>query len=147
MSTGEEIIQSALNAAGQLATAELLKTFDTDGSAIEICGLRLTSKGKVLKEYETPYEKIGIERHVYQNDNGGNTFCPLDKEARIIGTSTPRLAKIISNKYSRNSVDEVQDDLKATMTDVYPANTSKILQITLVRLHLIKKKVGVMYLH
>ncbi len=111
MPAGEEVIQSALNAAGGLATAELLKLFDTDGAPIEIGSLRLTSKSEVLKEYETPYGKIGVERHVYQNDSGGNTFCPLDKEARIIGSATPKLAKMISNKYSRSSVDEVKDDL------------------------------------
>ena len=63
----------------------------------------LTSKGVVLKEYETPYGKIDVERHVYQQDTGGNTFCPLDKDARIIGSATPKLAKMISNKYSRST--------------------------------------------
>ena len=31
---GEEVIQKTLNAAGMLASQELLKKFDTDGSAI-----------------------------------------------------------------------------------------------------------------
>tara|TARA_B100001964_G_C14165916_1_gene569066 strand:+ start:80 stop:1375 length:1296 start_codon:yes stop_codon:yes gene_type:complete len=113
MLTGEDVIQAALNAAGELATAELLKLFDTDGSPIEIGSLRFTSKGEVSKEYETPYGKINIDRHVYQNHSGGNTFCPMDKDARIIGSATPKLAKQISNKYSRSSVDEVKDDLKS----------------------------------
>ncbi len=112
MPSGEEIIQIALNAAGGLATTELLKQFDTDGSPLSIGSLRLTSKCQVEKEYETPYGKVAIKRHVYQTGSGGGTFCPLDKEARIIGSATPRLAKMISNKYSRNSVDEVKDDLK-----------------------------------
>lgn len=113
MPAGEDVIQTALNAAGILATTELLKLFDTDGSPMEFGNLHLTSKGEVLKEYETPYGKVGVERHVYQNDGGGDTFCPLDKEARIIGSATPKLAKMISNKYSRSSVDEVKDDLKS----------------------------------
>lgn len=112
MLSGEDVVQAAVNAVGMLATTELLGTFDTDGSAIEFGDIRLTSKGKVPKEYETPYGKIGVERHVYQNSKGGNTFCPLDKEARIIGSTTPKLAKIISSKYSRSSVDEVKTDLK-----------------------------------
>jgi hypothetical protein len=113
MPTGEDIIQLGLNAAGELATAELLKVFDTDGSPIEIGNLRFTSKGEVLKEYETPYGKVGVNRHVYQSGSGGNTFCPMDKDARIIGSATPKLAKMISNKYSRSSVDEVKDDFKS----------------------------------
>ncbi len=113
MQTGEEIIQSALNAGGRLATSELLKFFDTDGGPIKISDLSFTSKGKILKEYETPYGTVGVERHVYQHDRGGDTFCPLDKDARIIGSATPKLAKMISNKYSRNSVDDVKTDLES----------------------------------
>lgn len=113
MISGEDVIQLALNVTGGLATAALLKLFDTDGSPIAFGNSRLTSKGVVLKEYETPYGKIDVERHVYQQDTGGNTFCPLDKDARIIGSATPKLAKMISNKYSRSSVDDVKDDLKS----------------------------------
>jgi len=112
MLSGEEVIQAAVNAVGTLATTELLSTFDADGSAIEFGDIRLTSKGKVLKEYETPYGKIGVERYVYQNAKGGNTFCPLDRDARIIGSTTPKFAKMISNKYSRSSVNEVKADLE-----------------------------------
>ena len=61
MVSGEEVIQAGLNAAGQLATGELLKLFDTDGSPISVGSLSLTSKGTVLKEYETPYGKVGVE--------------------------------------------------------------------------------------
>jgi hypothetical protein len=112
MLNGEEVIQQSLNAVGILASQELLKSFDTDGSPIEVAGIRLTSKGKVLKEYETPYGKAAIDRHVYQTAKGGATYCPLDNEARVIGSSTPKLAKMISHKYSRNSVDEVKTDLE-----------------------------------
>ena len=110
MLSGEEVIQQALNAAGMLASQELLKNFDTDGSPIEVGRVRLTSKGQVLKEYHTPYGLVEVERHVYQTSSGGETFCPLDKEARIIGSATPKLAKMVSHKYSRNSVDEVKTD-------------------------------------
>ena len=112
MLNGEDVVQIAVNAAGALATTELLKIFDTDGSPLEFGSLKLTSKGMVLKEYETPYGKVGVKRHVYQNVSGGNTFCPLDKEARIIGSATPKLSKMISDKYSRSSVDEVKDDFE-----------------------------------
>ena len=108
---GEEIIQQGVNAVGMLASQKFLKNFDTDGSPIEMGVIKMTSKGQVLKEYNTPYGVVEVERHVYQTSSGGKTFCPLDKDARIIRLATPKLAKMISHKYSRNSVDEVTTDL------------------------------------
>jgi hypothetical protein len=112
MLEGEEIIQQALNLVGVLATQKQLEQFDTDGSAIDVGGIRFTSKGQVNNEYQTPYGAVNLERHVYQTSAGGTTYCPLEKEARIIGTSTPKLAKMVSNKYSRTSVDDVKTDFK-----------------------------------
>jgi hypothetical protein len=109
---GEEIVQAAVNAVGLLATTSLLKSFDTDGSPIHYGGIRFTSKGLVEKEYETPYGKARLERHVYQPSAGGETFCPLDDAARIMRSATPKLAKMIANKYSRDSVDEVKADFR-----------------------------------
>ena len=113
MAGGEEVIQAATRAVGELATGQLLKNFDTDGSAITVGTFKFTSKGKVEKEYETPYGKLNLERHVYQGSDGGTTFCPLDDSARIIRSATPKLAKMIANKYSRSSVDEVHDDFSS----------------------------------
>ena len=110
---GEEIVQAAVNAVGILATTSLLKNLDTDGSPISYGGVRFTSKGLVEKEYETPYGKARLERHVYQPSEGGDTFCPLDDSARIIRSATPKLAKMIANKYSRDSADEVKADFMA----------------------------------
>ncbi len=39
-----------------------------------------------------------MNRHVYQRSVGGKTYCPLEKEARIIITSTPLFAKQVSSK-------------------------------------------------
>lgn len=108
---GEEVILQGINAAGILATRELISHFDSDGSIIEMGGVRMSSKGQLPKEYQTPYGPVEIKRHVYQNSKGGSTFCPLEKGARIVGSATPRLAKMVSNKYSRMSVDEVKTDL------------------------------------
>jgi len=33
-------------------------------------------------------------------------YCPLDENARIITSSTPRLAKLVSSKYAKLSVRE-----------------------------------------
>src|SRR4051812_35995621 len=95
----EEAIQKALNEAGVLATGEALEQFDTDGSPLLLGSTRWTSKGQEPKTYQTPYGEVSVARHVYQTGEGGATFCPLERDARIILTSTPRFAKQISNKY------------------------------------------------
>lgn len=110
MLEGESFIQDALNEAGTLATGELLKQFDTDGSAIEFGSIKMTSKGLVAKQYQTPYGVVEIDRHVYQTSGGGETFCPLDKDARIIVSSTPRFAKQISHKFAEMASTQVQKD-------------------------------------
>ncbi len=128
---GEEVILQGLNAAGVLATQELLSNFDSDGSIIEIGGFRMSSKGQLSKEYQTPYGPLEIKRHIYQSSNGGATFCPLENGARIIGSATPKLAKVISNKYSRMSVDEVKTDLSGNhgreISREFIQNTSDIV--------------------
>ena len=113
MLEGEGRIEQALNEAGTLATGELLKCFDTDGSAIQMGSTRLTSKGQVEKPYQTPYGETRVKRHVYQSPQGGATFCPLERDARIIQGATPKLAKLLSHKYSKLSVDEVKTDLQS----------------------------------
>src|SRR5437868_13525243 len=90
MLTAEEAILSSLNEAGCVATGEALKRFDTDGSPIAIGGVKWFSKGRLPKTYQTPYGEAEVARHVYQRSVGGETFCPLEREARIVVTSTPR---------------------------------------------------------
>src|SRR3954468_22785018 len=51
----EEAIQKGLNEAGTLATTEALQQFDADGSPITVGDTKLTSKGKLTKEYQAPY--------------------------------------------------------------------------------------------
>jgi hypothetical protein len=108
----EESIQTALNEAGVLATAEALKQFDTDGSPLAIGSTRWTSKGQEPKDYQTPYGEATVARHVYQTGEGGTTFCPLERDARIILTSTPRFAMQISHKYGEGPAARVVKDLQ-----------------------------------
>lgn len=113
----EQAIQDAVNEAGTLATGCALESFDTDGSAIEVCGRRLHPKklgGSYLqpKRYQTPYGEVCIGRHVYQGPGGGAGYCPVDQGARIISTSTPMMAKLVSAKYSRMGGGETVDDLR-----------------------------------
>jgi hypothetical protein len=108
----ETKIQSVLNEAGTIASGEALKQFDTDGLAIEKSGQRWTSKGQQPKTYQTPYGSIEINRHIYQTSAGGETYCPLEVDARIIITSTPRFAKQISHKYAEMSSVRLLEDLR-----------------------------------
>jgi hypothetical protein len=109
----EENIQRSLNEAGKLATSCALSRFDTDGSPVNVAKIRYTSKGLTPKYYQTPYGEVYLQRHVYQNSSGGSTYCPLERDAHIIGgTTTPRFAKMVSSKYSHMSAVEVRDDLR-----------------------------------
>src|SRR3954469_22577680 len=107
----EEAIQRGLNEAGTLATTEALQQFDADGSPITVGDTKLTSKGKLVKEYQTAYGVAPVERHVYQSSRGGKTYCPLDREARIVVSSTPKFAKMVSHKYAEFGSARVIKDL------------------------------------
>ena len=112
MLESEESILQAVNEVGNLSTSEALKQFDTDGSPLFIGGIKWYSKGQPLKFYQTPYGEVEIPRHVYQRAGGGTTHCPLEQNARIVVTSTPRFAKIISHKYASMAASQVLPDLK-----------------------------------
>jgi hypothetical protein len=107
----EQTIQERLNQAGVVATQEALQRFDTDGSAIVVGSVKFTSKGQLPKEYQTPYGVATVARHVYQSPQGGKTYCPLDREARIVVSSTPRFAKMIAHKYAEFGSGRVLLDL------------------------------------
>ena len=64
---------------------EALQRFDTDGARLELGGQLWFSKGRQPKYYQTPYGEVEIERHVYQRSHGGKTFCPLERDGRIVG--------------------------------------------------------------
>jgi len=108
----EQTIQERLNQAGVIATQEALQQFDTDGSPIMVGPVRFTSKGQLPKEYQTPYGVATVARHVYQSSQGGKTYCPLDRDARIVVSSTPRFAKMIAHKYAEFGSGRVLMDLE-----------------------------------
>lgn len=104
----EAEIREKLNEAGRIATTEAMKSFDTDGTPIIVSGTKLTArKQKASQHYETPYGRIHLERFLYQSNEGGYTYCPLEYEARVFLTSTPRFAKIVSESYALLSAGEV----------------------------------------
>ena len=74
----------------------------------------MTAKGgeKESKEIQTPYGSVDVNRFVYQSSDGGNTYVPLDIGSRIVCTSTPKFAKMVTSKYAADSAPSVQRDLK-----------------------------------
>lgn len=113
MLDGEELLQQSLNEAGVVACAEILQQFDTDGTIIEIGGVKFYPHGeREAKEFQSPYGPVVVERYVYQSSSGGRRFVPLDQDARIVGTSTPKFAKMVSSKYACDGAPGVQRDLQ-----------------------------------
>lgn len=108
----EEFIQAGVNEVGTLATQKALEHFDTDGSSIKFGETKFTSKGQFPKEYQTPYGATTVNRHVYQTAEGGTTYCPMEIDAKIIITSTPKFAKILSSKYAEFGAGRVMIDLE-----------------------------------
>jgi hypothetical protein len=112
MLTKEEAIQIAVNEAGKLATQHILSEYDTDGAPIQVGKEKYTSKGQINKTYQCPFGEFELCRHVYQSNQGGKTYCPLDNDARIIVNSTPKFSKSVSSKYSQMSAIKVASDLQ-----------------------------------
>ena len=75
-------------------------------------GVTAKTVAQLSKTSQTPYGAVSIERHVYQSAHGGTTFCPLEREARIVVTSTPLFAKIVSSKYAEFGSARVRRDLR-----------------------------------
>ena len=107
----EKQIRSSLNGAGVIATEEALGKFDTDGGPIKVGPIRYTSKGLYSEKYETPYGQTSVERHVYQNNDGGVTYVPLEHGARLIQNATPLFSRQVSFKYASIGANMVARDL------------------------------------
>jgi hypothetical protein len=108
----EEQIMDALNVLGREAVRHSLGGFDTDGTPVIREQGKWTSKGKVLKIYETSWGEVSFERHLYQTSAGGATWCPFEERARIVGgTATPHLARSLSHKYANANARAVARDL------------------------------------
>ena len=112
MMSMEESIMDACNEIGSLATEEALEKFDIDGSPIKFGDVKMTSREKNNKVYQTPYGAVEVKRNIYQTSKGGKTYCPLEDNAQIIRGSTPKFAKQISHKYSNMNAPSVCADLQ-----------------------------------
>ena len=109
----EDNLQDCLNQAGCIGVKAQLTYMDTDGSPIKVGGLVMTcKKKKVPKVYECKWGAVGVPRYVYQSSEGGETFCPLDQNARIVVNSTPAFARTVSWKYAEMAAPKVEHDLR-----------------------------------
>jgi hypothetical protein len=82
---------------------------------ITVADTKLTSKGRLPKDYQTPYGVATVRRDVYQSSRGGETFCPLDRAARIVVSPTPRFAKMVAHKYAEFGSARVIADIGETV--------------------------------
>ena len=112
MLESEEAIQQGVNQAGLLATQYALSLFDTAGSLIQVDNKKHTSKGSHSKSYRCPLGEFELCLPVYQSNEGGSTYCPLDNDARILVFSTSKFTKMVSQKYSQTGSIHVQRDLR-----------------------------------
>ena len=88
----EEAIQQRLNEAGVLATTEALRPLRRRRLAHPGRRHQADQQGQAqVKEYQTPYGVAPVERHVYQSSRGGKTYCPLDRNARIVVQFHPQV--------------------------------------------------------
>lgn len=55
---------------------------------------------------------MSVDRNVYQSMEGGKTYVPLEYKARLIGTSTPKFAKMLASKYAEMPGERVVRDLE-----------------------------------
>jgi len=116
----EEAILGGVNEVGVLGTGEALKRFDTNGEPILVGGIKMTSKGLSHHVYQCPYGPVSMERHTYQSSRGGAMFCPVDDRARIVVTSTPRFAKMVSSKFA-------EMDTRAVIRDFAESNGRRVV--------------------
>ena len=108
----EEKILEVSNELGCQATAQALKKHDTQGEPIIAKGCRHTARCLTEKKYQTPWGVVNINRYVYQTSEGGRIHCPLEASARIIHSSTPRFARMLSHKYASMNAGATKADME-----------------------------------
>jgi hypothetical protein len=96
----EEAIQLALNEAGRSFTTCLMEGYDTEGDPLLVDGVKFTAKShKIGRLIESPYGTVPILRWAYQSSAGGECFHPMDTRLGLIGSATPKFAKMVSSKF------------------------------------------------
>jgi hypothetical protein len=108
----EEALAQRLNEIGARGTEHLLKEHDSEGQPLEWDGRTWTSKGRSKRVIESPYGAVPLLCHVYQTSAGGVTRVPLEDRARLIGSATPRFARMIAGKLAEMNCGAVARDME-----------------------------------
>ncbi len=111
----EACLQTAMNKFACQSVQSLLQRFDTHGEPILLNDELYTTKGRSAETYQCYAGPCPVQRHAYQNSDGGRTYCPLEQNARIIENTTPYFAGIVTGKYSAMSSGDVIKDLARSM--------------------------------
>jgi hypothetical protein len=98
MLTSEENIQHSLNEVGCMATVAALKYLDTDGSAIEIAGSVMRTKGEQPKAYQTPMVKPWFIAMSINVQEGVKPIVPWSEKPELSSPPPPCL----QNRYPQN---------------------------------------------
>jgi hypothetical protein len=107
----EQALQRGLNQLGQAVMKEVLDRFDTQGEPICVAGQDFTTKGRSPATYNTLFGPVAMQRHVYQNSDGGRTYCPLEQDARMCRDSTLGLSAIVALQHASLSDRQMQRQL------------------------------------
>jgi len=100
-----------LNEIGSRASQELLEQCDTVGEPLIVDGRKWTSKGRAPRLVETPHGTVRVLCHVYQTSAGGATRVPLEERARLVGSATPRMARMMASKLAQMNCGAVSRDM------------------------------------
>lgn len=107
----DEALAAKLNQIGSGTTEHLLGDYDSEGDALTTRqGLKWTSKGRGKRLVETPYGAVPVLCHVYQTSAGGRVRVPLEERARLIGSATPRMARMTAAKLAEMGCGAVARD-------------------------------------
>ena len=71
-------MKEALSEAGKSGFKEFIESYEEIAETIEIKGEKLRFKTESEKRFITPFGEIKIGRRLYQSDQGGQSYIPLD---------------------------------------------------------------------
>lgn len=111
MLQAEDLLAQRLNEIGTRASQELLEQCDTGGEPLVVEGRKWTSKGRAPRLVETPHGTVRVLCHVYQTSAGGATRVPLEERARLVGSATPRMARMMASKLAQMNCGAVGRDM------------------------------------
>ncbi len=109
----EENLAQQLNQIGSDTTKHLLGDYDSKGEAL-LCsqGQNWTTKGRSKRVIETAFGAVSIFCHVYQTSAGGVTRVPLAERAKLVGSATPRMARMVAAKLAQMNCGAVARDME-----------------------------------